>query len=243
MIELKNVTRRFHLGETEVLALDRVNLVARDGEFIAIVGPSGSGKSTLLNLAGLLDVPDEGEVLLDGRDVSGLSEGERTRVRLETIGFIFQRFHLVSTFTAIENVSLPMEVMGVPAVERFERASELLETVGLGERLDFPPSRLSGGERQRVAICRALANRPRIVLADEPTGELHSEDKRRIIELFERLHRGGNTFIMVTHDEEMARSAHRRLELRDGRIVSEVNVDPDAPSLTPALPAGRVVPG
>jgi ABC-type lipoprotein export system ATPase subunit len=232
MLELRNVSRRYRMGEVDVLALDQVSFEAREGEFIAVVGPSGSGKSTLLNLAGLLDVPSEGMVLLNGRDVSNLTESERTRLRLETIGFIFQRFHLVSIFTAIENVALPMEVLGVPTAERFRRSRELLEVVGLGNRLDFPPSRLSGGERQRVAICRALANQPEIVLADEPTGELHSEDKHRIIDLFEQLHRGGHTFIMVTHDEEMARTAHRRLEMRDGRIVKEIRVDPDAPAVS-----------
>jgi ABC-type lipoprotein export system ATPase subunit len=183
---------------------------------MAITGPSGAGKSTLLQIIGCLDRPTSGQVLLDGRDLGGLSDGERTRLRLTTFGFVFQRFHLVAVLTAAENVAVPMEALGVPAEQRWQRASALLTQVGMGERLDFPPSRLSGGERQRVAIARAAANWPRFVLADEPTGSLHSEDKARVIALFRQLNQAGHAIVLVTHDPEMAALADHRLEIRDG---------------------------
>ncbi|GIW05865.1 MAG: ABC transporter ATP-binding protein [Dehalococcoidia bacterium] len=222
MLEVRSVTREYRLGEVTVKALDDLSLRIEDGEFVAILGPSGSGKSTLLNLIGLLDVPSSGEVLLDGRDVVHLSDGERARIRLMSIGFVFQRFHLVSAFSAIENVALPLEAAGWPAEARWERAASLLRSVGMADRMLFAPARLSGGQRQRVAICRALANTPRIVLADEPTGQLHSEDKAGIIALFQQLNRAGNTFVVVTHDHEMASAARRIVELRDGKIIREV---------------------
>jgi putative ABC transport system ATP-binding protein len=221
MFEVRAATREYRLDEVTVKALDGVSLRVDDGDFVAILGPSGSGKSTLLNLIGLLDLPTSGEVLLDGRDVVHLSDGERARLRLESIGFVFQRFHLVAAFSAIENVALPLEAAGWSAEARWERAASLLRSVGLADRMLFAPARLSGGERQRVAICRALANSPRLVLADEPTGQLHSEDKAGIIALFQRLNREGNTFVVVTHDPEMARAAHRVIELRDGKIINE----------------------
>ncbi|HZQ99516.1 MAG TPA: ABC transporter ATP-binding protein [Chloroflexota bacterium] len=216
MLEVRQVSRVYELGEVPVHALQDASLRVADGDFIAITGPSGSGKTTLLQIMGCLDRPTSGQVLLDGRDLGTLSDGERTRLRLETFGFVFQRFHLVSVLTAIENVAVPLEALGVDADERYERARELLEQVGLLERINFPPARLSGGERQRVAIARAAANQPRFVLADEPTGALHSEDKARVIELFRRLNRAGQTIVMVTHDPEMARLADHRMEIRDG---------------------------
>jgi putative ABC transport system ATP-binding protein len=222
MLDIRSVIREYQLGDFAVQALADVSLTIHDGEFVAILGPSGSGKSTLLNLIGLLDVPTSGDVLLDGRSVGRLSDGERARIRLNSMGFIFQRFHLLSAFTAIENVALPLEAADVSAEERWNRSRRLLESVGLGDRIEFAPARLSGGERQRVAICRALANRPRLVLADEPTGQLHSEDKAQIIALFQQLNREGNTFVVVTHDPEMAEAAQRIVELRDGRITHEV---------------------
>lgn len=221
MIELQSVSRVFRNGDAEVRALNDVNIRIDDGEFVAIIGPSGSGKSTLLNMIGLLDLPSEGTVKLDGLDVSTLSESARSHLRLQAIGFVFQRFHLISLLSALENVALPMEDLGVPTGERFDRAGQLLTNVGLGERIFFPPSRLSGGQRQRVAICRALANQPGLILADEPTGELHTEDKNLVLGLFERLNAEGNTFVVVTHDVETAGHAHRRIEIRDGRIVSD----------------------
>jgi ABC-type lipoprotein export system ATPase subunit len=222
MLELREATRQYRLGEVTVTALDRVSLRIERGEFVAVLGPSGSGKSTLLNLLGLLDVPTSGQVVLEGRDVTHLSASERARLRLQALGFVFQRFHLVGAFSAVENVALPLEAAGWPVTSRWERACRLLESVGLGHRLHFLPSRLSGGERQRVAICRALANQPRVLLADEPTGQLHSEDKRQIIRIFQQLNAAGHTLIVVTHDPEMAHAAARIIELRDGRILREL---------------------
>jgi ABC-type lipoprotein export system ATPase subunit/biotin carboxyl carrier protein len=223
MLELAHVSRSYDVGESRVVALDDVSLTIGAAEFVAIAGPSGSGKSTLLQIVGLLDRPTAGSVTLDGQDLDALTDAERTRLRLETFGFVFQRFHLLNDLSAVENVELPMEAAGVPVGERCERAAALLRAVGLGERLDFRPSRLSGGQRQRVAIARALANNPRIILADEPTGELHSEDKARVIDLFRHLHDEGRAIVMVTHDMEVAAMAERRIEIRDGR-VSELTV-------------------
>lgn len=218
MLSLDGVWRVYQLGEAEVVALEDVHLAIGEAEFVAVVGPSGSGKSTLLQILGLLDRPTRGQVVLDGRALSALSDQERSRLRLETLGFVFQRFHLLPDLTAIENVALPMEAAGVDVETRYERAAALLESVGLGPRLLFRPAQLSGGQRQRVAIARALANRPRLILADEPTGELHSDDKRGVVDLFRRLHAEGRTIVVVTHDTEVAGVAGRRVEIRDGRV-------------------------
>jgi ABC-type lipoprotein export system ATPase subunit len=218
MLQLTDVWRTHQVGESEVIALRDVNLHVADGEFMAIIGPSGSGKSTLLQILGLLDRPTRGTVELDGRDLAGLSDEERARLRLHTLGFVFQRFHLLRDLTAIENVALPLEAAGVPPAERYERAASLLTRVGLGDRLAFQPAQLSGGQRQRVAIARALANRPRLVFADEPTGELHSEDKANVIDLFRQLHGEGHTVVVVTHDPTVAATAQRQIEIRDGRV-------------------------
>jgi putative ABC transport system ATP-binding protein len=218
MLELKNVWRTYGEGENQVVALRDVTLRFDDGEFVAIVGPSGSGKSTLLQIIGLLDRPTAGETLLDGEPLDELSDSERTRLRLLTLGFVFQRFHLLPGVSAIENVVLPMEAAGVPVDERYARAAALLDSVGLGHRLDFPPAKLSGGQRQRVAIARALGNQPRLILADEPTGELHSDDTANIIALFREIQREGRTVVVVTHDPEVARTAERTIEIRDGRV-------------------------
>ena len=218
MLNLEGVWRTYRVGETDITALNDVTLTIGEGEFVAVTGPSGSGKSTLLQIIGLLDRPSLGIVKLDQQDLAPLKDDERTDLRLRTIGFIFQRFHLLPTLSAIENVALPMEVAGVVTEERYARAAGLLTSVGLGNRLDFVPAQLSGGQRQRVAVARALANRPRILLADEPTGELHSEDKERVLQLFHRIHREGRTIVVVTHDMEVARAAQRQVEIRDGRI-------------------------
>jgi ABC-type lipoprotein export system ATPase subunit len=218
MLELSGVWRTYRSGETDVVALRDVNLRIDDGDYLAITGPSGSGKSTMLQIVGLLDRPTRGRVALDGQDVNDLSDAERTRLRLRTIGFVFQRFHLLHDLTVIENVALPLEAAGVPVEPRYARAAELLTSVGLGHRLRFRPAQLSGGERQRVAISRALANNPRLILADEPTGELHSEDKANVLELLRRLNAEGHTIVVVTHDPEVAAVAARRVELRDGRL-------------------------
>jgi putative ABC transport system ATP-binding protein len=183
-----------------------------------VVGPSGSGKSTFLQLMGLLDTPSAGTVRFDAQDVGSLGDAERTRIRLRSLGFVFQRFHLLRDVTAIENVALPMEALGLAPDERYARAAELLSGVGLGERLAFRAAQLSGGQRQRVAISRAVANEPSVILADEPTGELHAEDTALVLDLFRTLNREGRTVIVVTHDPEVAAIAPRRLEIRDGRL-------------------------
>src|SRR3954471_2009189 len=234
MLRLNRVWRTHPVGEEEIVALRDVNLEIRDGDFMAIVGPSGSGKSTMLQIVGLLDRPSRGVVELDGRDLDELDDAARTRLRLTTLGFVFQRFHLLNDLTAIENVAVPMEALGLPVGERFERAAWLLKAVGLGERLDFKPSRLSGGQRQRVAIARALANGPRIILADEPTGELHTEDKAQVIALFRQLNSEGCAIVMVTHDQEVAQVARRRIEIRDGTVTE---VGAEAGAEPPSVPA------
>jgi len=218
VIEVRGVSRRYRMGEAEVWALRGATLRIPDGDYLTIVGPSGSGKSTFLQIVGLLDRPTVGSVEMDGRDVGQLGDEERARLRLTTIGFVFQRFHLLADMTAIENVALPMEAAGIGAVERYARAGALLERVGLGERQLFLPAQLSGGQRQRVAVARALANDPRLILADEPTGELHSEDKATIVGLFRQLNDEGRTIVMVTHDPEVAAAARRRVEIRDGQV-------------------------
>jgi len=223
MLDLSSVSRKYLVGDSDVWALRDATLHVADGDFVSIAGPSGSGKSTLLQIIGLLDRPTSGTVSLDGQDLAGFDDEQRARLRLATIGFIFQRFHLLSDMTALENVALPMEAAGVQADQRYDRASLLLDDVGLSQRLLFMPAQLSGGQRQRVAIARALANDPRLILADEPTGELHSEDKANIIDLFQRLNAQGRTVVVVTHDPEVASAARRRIEIRDG-FVTEVAV-------------------
>jgi putative ABC transport system ATP-binding protein len=196
-------------------------LVIRAGEHIAIVGPSGCGKSTLLNLLGAIDPPDEGRVLLGGRDVSRLNDREATALRLRRIGFVFQRFHLLPALTARENIELPMAEAGVGARERALRSRELLAYVGLADRERHRPPQLSGGEQQRVAIARALANAPAIVLADEPTGELDARTGAEVASLFARLNRDGTTLVIATHDEELASGAKRVIHMRDGAVVRD----------------------
>jgi putative ABC transport system ATP-binding protein len=218
MLDLSAVSRKYVVGDADVWALHHASLRIADGDFVAVMGPSGSGKSTLLQIVGLLDRPTSGVVRLDGRDTGGLDDEGRARLRLVTIGFVFQRFHLLGDMTALENVALPMEAAGVPAPQRYDRAALLLDQVGLAERLLFMPAQLSGGQRQRVAVARALANDPRLILADEPTGELHSADKATIVGLLLRLHDEGRTIVVVTHDPEVAAAAHRRLEIRDGYL-------------------------
>lgn len=217
MLKLTDVWRTYQVGDTEVVALQAVNLEIGEGDFLTIAGPSGSGKSTMLQIIGLLDRPTRGTVELDGRDLERLGDAARTALRLRTVGFVFQRFHLLRDLTAIENVALPMEAAGLAVEARYARAAGLLESVGLGHRLEFRPAQLSGGQRQRVAVARALANEPRLILADEPTGELHSEDKAQVIELFLELNREGHTIVVVTHDLEVAAAGRRHLEMRDGR--------------------------
>ena len=228
IIELRDLSKTYDLGEVQVAALKSVSLDIDAGEYVALVGPSGSGKSTLMNLLGCLDRPTRGSYRLDGNEVAQLSPNERARVRNQRIGFVFQNFNLLSRTTALENVELPLLYSpGVSIRERHQRAKELLERVGLGGRLHHHPSQLSGGQQQRVAIARALINRPSILMADEPTGNLDTKTSREIIDLFRGLNEGeGLTIVLVTHDLEVARIARRTLVLVDGEVVADTS-DPD----------------
>ena len=222
MIELKNVHKVYPMGEVSVPALRGINLTIHPGEFVAIMGPSGSGKSTLMHLLGCLDLPSDGVVQLDGKDITKLDEDTLAQIRGKKVGFVFQTFNLIPTLTAQENVELPLFFQGVPREKRRARAAELLRKVGLDGRLHHKPAQLSGGERQRVAIARALANDPEVILADEPTGNLDSESGKAILELLAQLHREGKTIILVTHNPEAAAYAQRIVRIRDGRLVEEV---------------------
>jgi putative ABC transport system ATP-binding protein len=222
MIELKNVHKVYPMGEVSVPALRGINLTIHPGEFVAIMGPSGLGKSTLMHLLGCLDLPSDGVVQLDGKDITTLDEDTLAQIRGKKVGFVFQTFNLIPTLTAQENVELPLFFQGVPREKRRARAAELLRKVGLDGRLHHKPAQLSGGERQRVAIARALANDPEIILADEPTGNLDSESGKAILELLAQLHREGKTIILVTHNPEAAAYAQRIVRIRDGRLVEEV---------------------
>jgi putative ABC transport system ATP-binding protein len=202
-----------------VHALQGVTLDVARGDYVAIVGPSGCGKSTLLNLIGVIDKPSSGSVEIAGKRVDDMSDREATRFRLHNMGFVFQRFYLMPILSAVENVALPMAEAKVGKAERAQRAAELLDYVGLGNRLRHRPSQLSGGEQQRVAIARALANRPSLLLADEPTGELDARTGAEIISLFQRLNADGTTLVVVTHDEDLASAARRKIHMRDGRVV------------------------
>jgi putative ABC transport system ATP-binding protein len=220
-MEASNVSRVFPMAAGPVAALRDVSLGIADGEYLGVVGPSGCGKSTLLHVLGCVDVPTTGRIKFQGRDVSGLSDADRSRLRLREIGFVFQRFFLLPMLTAFENVELPQAEAGVARAERRARARELLDFVGLGRRADHRPSELSGGEMQRVAIARALANRPRLLLADEPTGELDQATGEQIISLLDRLHSDGTSVVVVTHDPAVASRAHRLITMRDGQIVED----------------------
>jgi putative ABC transport system ATP-binding protein len=221
VVEARHVSRVFPMRAGPVTALRDISMRIDPGEYIGIVGPSGCGKSTLLHVLGLVDVPTAGEVLFGDRSVGALSDADRSRLRLREIGFVFQRFFLLPMLTAWENVELPQAEAGVGRAERSDRTRELLEYVGLAGRADHRPSELSGGEMQRVAIARALANRPRLLLADEPTGELDQTTGNQIISLIDRLHHDGMALVVVTHDLAVAARAQRLLRMRDGQIVEE----------------------
>ena len=222
LVDLHGVSRTYGTGEGAVPALRDVTLSLEPGSFTSVVGPSGSGKSTLLHLVGLVDTPTEGRYLFEGRDVTGLRESQRTRLRLTRMGFIFQQFFLLPILSARENVELPLVEAKVPRAKRRARAEELLTRVGLAHRLDHYPTTLSGGEQQRVAIARALANEPALLLADEPTGELDSATGAGIMALFEEVNRDGTAILMVTHDMDVANRARRRIHMRDGRVEKTV---------------------
>ncbi|MEO0146918.1 MAG: ABC transporter ATP-binding protein [candidate division WOR-3 bacterium] len=218
LIDARDIHKIFMLGKVELHVLRGVNLSVDRGEYISIMGPSGSGKSTLMHILGCLETPTSGTYILDGQEVHGLSEPDLAQIRRRKIGFVFQNFYLLPRMSALDNVGLPMVYAGVPLAERRRRAAEILQKVGLGDRMRHNPSELSGGERQRVAIGRALANDPEILLADEPTGNLDSKTGAEIMDLFSELHKAGKTIIVVTHDPEIARRAERIVRLRDGLI-------------------------
>ena len=226
LIRLRNITKVYQMGDMEVRALDGVDLDIARGEYIAIMGPSGSGKSTMMNVIGCLDSPTQGTYELNGKLASGMSDDELAQIRNEEIGFVFQTFNLLARTTALQNVELPLIYAGDTPTERHARAQQALENVGLGSRSDHMPNQLSGGQRQRVAIARALVNDPSILLADEPTGALDSKTSIEIMDLFEQLFQKGNTIILVTHEEDIARHAHRIVKLRDGKVIHD---EPNVP--------------
>ena len=234
MIEIVDLTKVYRLGGAEVHALDSVSLQVKEGEFVAIMGASGSGKSTLLNILGCLDQPTSGTYRLDGNDVSRASEDELARVRNRYLGFVFQSFNLLSSQSALKNVELPQIYAGVEPGTRRERALEMLKLVGLGARVNHRPKELSGGQQQRVAIARSLMNQPKLLLADEPTGNLDTKSGEEIMTIFQRLNAEGLTIVMVTHEDCIAACARRRIRFRDGKIISDDGVTreviPDEPA-------------
>jgi putative ABC transport system ATP-binding protein len=222
LIKLIGIERTFFLGDSEVHALKKVNLTINAGEYIAVMGPSGSGKSTLLNMIGLLDIPDEGTYLLDGRDIKTFSHDDLASLRSERIGFIFQSFHLISRLSAAANIELPLVLAGIPASERTERVSQALMEYGLIDRAEHRPNELSGGQRQRVAIARATILRPAVLLADEPTGNLDRATGEEVVRLLETLNAQGMTLIVVTHDQALGARARRQIRMEDGGVVSDI---------------------
>ena len=221
MIELTSLCRTFMLGDQTVHALDNINLSISPGEYLSVMGPSGSGKSTLLNVLGLLDVPDSGHYLLQNTDTTLLSETERARYRREHIGFVFQSYHLVARLTARENIELPLVLAGVAPHERKTKVDAILAQLGLTERADHLPNQLSGGQRQRVAIGRAIIMQPKLLLADEPTGNLDSQSGSDVVAILEQLNQQGITLLVVTHDSALGQRARRRIRMTDGKIVAD----------------------
>jgi len=226
LISIRNLRKIYRMGKVEVRALDGLNLEVEAGDYLAIMGPSGSGKSTLMNLIGCLDTPTSGEYILNNQRVSDLDDGELASIRNHEIGFVFQTFNLLARATALANVELPLIYARVPARERHRRAREVLERVGLGDRVKHQPNELSGGQQGRVAVARALINDPSILLADEPTGNLDSRTSAEIMELFDKLNAAGNTLIVVTHEEDIAAHAKRVVRMLDGKIVADKRKSP-----------------
>ncbi|MCI1778897.1 MAG: ABC transporter ATP-binding protein [Bacteroidales bacterium] len=222
MIEIKDLKKIYNLGIQKVYALAGISLTIRKNEYVAIMGPSGSGKSTLMNILGCLDTPTSGKYVLNGTDVSKMADGELADTRNREIGFVFQSFNLLPKYDAIENVALPMIYSGIPKEEREKKARRVLSLVGLEKRMEHKPNELSGGQRQRVAVARALINDPAIILADEPTGNLDTKTSVEIMHLFEKIYKEGNTVVIVTHEEDIAKHARRIIKLRDGLIESDL---------------------
>ena len=219
MLELKNIKKHFQNGEEVVTALDGVSLDIKDNEFVAVMGSSGSGKSTLMNVLGCLDTPDDGEYILAGQNVASLDDDELSQIRNSHIGFIFQTFHLLPKLDAVANITLPLRYSDVAPEEAQKRAMNLIERVGLGHRKHHKPFEMSGGQRQRVAIARALINQPKVILADEPTGNLDSKTSVEIMDLLTELHQAGQTIVMVTHEEDIAEYAQRVVRMKDGQVI------------------------
>ncbi|HRI27225.1 MAG TPA: ABC transporter ATP-binding protein [Chitinophagales bacterium] len=221
VIDIQNITKFYEMGDVVIKALNGVNMFIERNEFVALMGPSGSGKSTLMNILGCLDTPTSGIYILNGSLVSDMTDSELAEVRNKEIGFVFQTFNLLPRLSAWENVALPMVYAGMSRKNRYNRAMEVLESVGLADRSDHKPNELSGGQRQRVAIARALVNHPSIILADEPTGNLDTKTSDEILRIFHQIHENGNTVIMVTHEEDVAQHARRVIRMRDGKIETE----------------------
>ncbi|NRD78619.1 ABC transporter ATP-binding protein [Bacillus sp. BRMEA1] len=220
MIQLESICKSFFLGKEEIKVLNDISITIEDGEFVAIMGPSGSGKSTLMNIIGCLDKPTTGSYFLDDENVSGYNDKELARVRNQSIGFVFQQFHLLPRLSALKNVELPMIYAGISKAERHERAEDALMKVGLSERMNHLPHALSGGQKQRVAIARAIVNKPKLILADEPTGALDTKTSMSIMQQFKELNREGVTVVVVTHEPEVAEYANRTIMVRDGKVLS-----------------------
>ncbi|MBN2094851.1 MAG: ABC transporter ATP-binding protein [Candidatus Aenigmarchaeota archaeon] len=221
IVDLKNVSKIYDVGDSKVYALDDVSLKIDEGDFLMILGTSGSGKSTMMHMVGCLDLPTKGKILLEGKDISGMSESRLANIRGKSIGFVFQTFNLIQTMTVLENIQLPLLFQGVPPEEREKRAREIAEVVGLSHRLNHRPNSISGGERQRVAVARALVSDPKIIIADEPTGNLDTKTGRKIMDKLREINQLGKTVIVVTHDVDLTCYATRVIFLRDGKIVSE----------------------
>ncbi|MFA9221358.1 MAG: ABC transporter ATP-binding protein [Sediminibacterium sp.] len=221
VIRIENLTRFYTIGEETVRALNGINLSIQKNEYVALMGPSGSGKSTLMNIIGCLDTPTSGEYFLNGPNVAQLSDSELAAIRNKEIGFVFQTFNLLPRLTALQNVALPLVYAGIPEADRLKKAKEVLEQVGLGNRITHRPNELSGGQRQRVAVARALVNHPSIILADEPTGNLDSKTSEEIMQLLDIIHQAGNTIVLVTHEEDIALHAKRVVRMRDGIVESD----------------------
>lgn len=236
LIEIQEIARQYTIGTETIHALKSVSLNIKKGEFVALMGPSGSGKSTLMNILGCLDTPNYGDYILNGINVSDMTDDELAEVRNKEIGFVFQTFNLLPKSTALENVALPLIYAGIKQSVREEKAIQALNSVGLGNRVDHRPNELSGGQRQRVAVARALINNPSIILADEPTGNLDTKTSIEIMGLLEEIHSKGNTIILVTHEEDIAQHAHRIVRMRDGLIEADYP-NTDIKSVSPRLSA------